>query len=223
MKEIILVGNGKLAEAIVKGFSRYSDIPLIKYSTELQPDRQSIFVHVGSGREYQESLALAISCDSAYIQAATEKDIPLNSPTAHNIRFVHSPNLDMHIIKLFYCLKQAGSLFDGENISILESHQQEKKSQAGTALKFCDYLKIPYERIESIRDPEEQKKLPLSNLGHHAYHRIHIGEADSSITIETCIEGAESYVRGLARIVEAVAGLDNGFYEIDDLLELGLL
>jgi len=223
MIKLILIGNGKLADAIQKGFHQYSDIPLVSYTPGIEADRSSLFVHVGSGRQYNAALQQAISVEAAFIQAATEKKIPLDSPVHGRFRFVHAPNLDLHIIKLFYCLKKSGSVFKGEKISLLESHQQEKTSVPGTAVKFCDYLKIPRDSIQSVRDPEEQKKLPISNLDHHAFHRIQIGEDDSSLTIETRIEGAESYVRGLARIVEAVRNLKDGLYEIDDLVEKGLL
>lgn len=70
----------------------------------------------------------------------------------------------------------------------------------------------------SIRDPKYQEKLFITSLDHHAFHRIRIGNEHSSITIETKIEGATSYVEGLARIVQCLPELDRGNYEIDDLV-----
>jgi len=218
MKELVLIGNGKLTDAIYDGFHNYSDIPVKKYVKELEVDKDTIFVHVGSGREYLETLALAEKHGASYIQAATEKDIQLDLPTGTGITYIHAPNLDINIIKLLYLLRSAKGIFKDEPVTIIESHQKEKKSQPGTAIKFCDYLDIPRENIVSIRDPEYQKKLHITNLDHHAFHRIQVGDAHSSITIETKIEGAASYVEGLARIVQCLPQLDRGNYEIDDLV-----
>lgn len=223
MNEVILIGNGKLADAIESGFNCYSEIPIKKYMPGLSADKKTVFVHVGSGRQYNESLQQAIAHDSTYIQAATEKDIKFVPPAVKNIRFINAPNLDINIIKLFYWLKLGENLFKDESISIIESHQKEKKSQPGTALKICNYLNLPPDSITSIRDPEKQKQLNISNLEHHAYHQIRIGDENSRITIETKIEGADSYAKGLARIVDCVDKLENGAYEIDDLLKLNLL
>lgn len=220
MKELVLIGNGKLADAVYDGFHNYSDLPVRKYAEDLEVDKDTIFVHVGSGREYLETLALAEKHGASYIQAATVKDIQLDPPPGSGITYIHAPNLDINIIKLFYLLKSAKDLFKDEPITIIESHQKEKKSQPGTALKFCDYLQVPRESIVSIRDPEYQKKLHITNLDHHAFHRIQVGDAHSSITIETKIEGATSYVEGLARIVQCLPELGNGIYEIDELVTL---
>lgn len=223
MKEVIIVGNGKLADVIENNFSTYSKIPVKKYKANIEVNKDSIFVHIGSGREYEESLKLAKLNGAAYIQAATEKDIKMKPITDNVIRFISAANLDLNIIKFFYWLKFASNLFKSEAISIIESHQEVKKSQAGTALKICENLNISKESIISIRDPEQQKKLNIKNLNHHAFHRIKIGDDDSSIIIDTKIEGAISYVKGLARIVECIPALENGFYEIDDLVKLKLL
>ena len=82
---------------------------------------------------------------------------------------------------------------------------------------------LSHNSIISIRDPEKQKQLNISNLNHHVFHQIQIGDLNSRITIETKIEGADSYVKGLARIVNCVGELQKGIYEIDDLIELNLL
>lgn len=218
MKELVLIGNGKLADAIYNEFYNFSDIPVKKFAEDLEVDKDTIFVHVGSGRQYHESLALAINNGASYIQAATVKDIALDQPAGTGITYIHAPNLDINIIKLFYLLRSAKGLFKDEPVSIIESHQRQKKSQPGTALKFCEYLDIPPGSIVSIRDPEHQEKLQITSLDHHAFHRIQVGDEHSRITIETKIEGATSYVEGLARIVQCLPQLDRGNYEIDELV-----
>ena len=223
MKKIVIIGKGKLAEAILTRFPDFSEIPVEEYGQDIEANHDTIFVHVGSGRQYGESLQRAIENDASYIQAATEKNITMKIPDKTNITFINAPNLDTNIIKLFHVFKCAKGLFKDEQISIIESHQKEKTSLPGTAVKFCDFLGIPYERIESIRDPERQKELDISNLKQHAYHKIRIGDNSSSITIETKIEGLESYVKGLSKIVQCVPMLKNGTYEIEDLIDLEIL
>jgi 4-hydroxy-tetrahydrodipicolinate reductase len=223
MNKLIIVGNGKLATAIQNQLPAYLRIETIPYTPEVPADSDPVFVHVGSGRQYSESLNLAISCGASYVQAATGKEFPMEPPAQAAIRFIHAPNLDLSIIRLFHLLKTAGDLFHGEPVTITESHQKEKQSTPGTAVKFCDYLNLPRERIVSIRDPLVQKELGIRNTGHHAFHRIAIGDEHSKITIETSVEGATGYVRGLARILQCLPNLDVGRYEVEDLVALKLL
>jgi len=223
MKELIVTGNGKLADAILGDFHLYSGIPARPFQPENPGDADAVFVHVGSGRQFAESLQCAVESGAAYIQASTGKDYVMNPPRESKCRYITAPNLDINIISLFAWFRSAGGLFDSGRISVTESHQADKKSLPGTALKICDYLRVPPSSITSIRDPETQRGLDISNLAQHAYHRIQIGDDDSRIVIETRIEGAKSYVKGLARIAACVHRLEPGNYEIDDLLRLGLL
>lgn len=223
MKKVVIVGNGKLADLFEENFNNYSDLPLVKFSNGIKVDKETVFLHIGSGREYEDTLKLATKNGSLYIQAATEKDYKMDPPNTESIRFITAPNLDLNIIKLFYLFKSSGALFKGEDISIIESHQSSKESLAGTAIKFCDYLNINRNDLVSIRDPENQKSLNIKNINHHAYHKIQIGDEDSKITIETKMEGALSYVKGAAKIVKAAQKLKKGNYQIDDLIELKLL
>lgn len=223
MKELIVVGNGKLADVIKEEFSSYSAIPVKSYKTGLTANNESVFLHIGSGRQYSESLERAMESGASYIQAATEKDINMEAPEDNRIRYINAPNLDLNIIKLFYWLETAGDLFAGEPISVTESHQKEKSSLPGTAVKFCEKLNVPPESLVSIRDPEKQKALQIQNLNHHAFHRILIGDENSKIVIETKIEGADSYAKGVAGIIKALSSLEKGNYEIDDLVKLKLL
>lgn len=220
MNKLVIVGNGKLAEAIEKNFLKYSNIPVIKYTTDIEADRNTVFIHIGSGRQYKESLEYAITKGASYIQAATEKDIRMDAPKEINIKYISAENLDIKIIKLFYWLKLGRELFKNEHISIVESHQKDKESLPGTALKICEYLNIPKESLVSVRDHETQKILKINNLDHHAYHKIVIGDDDSSISIETKIDGAISYVKGLVQIMDSIPKLNCGYYEVDDLIKL---
>ena len=224
MKKVIIVGNGNLANSILENLAKdHENIDLLKYDKNIIADHNSIFIHVGSGREYRDSLDLAIRFNSSYIQAATENDIKMTRPLNKNVRFIHAPNLDINIIRLFCWLKKGKDLFENEPKSILESHQASKKSKPGTAYKFCDILQIQKENFKSIRDREYQQKLNINNLDQHAYHRIEIGGMNSNIVIETKIEGLLSYVNGLYKIIGALDKLDFGCYEIEELVDAGFL
>ncbi len=223
MNKLIIVGNGKLATAIHNELPAYLTIETVPFTPEVPADNDSVFVHVGSGRHYGESLDRALRCGASYVQAATGKEFPMELPAQAAIRYIHAPNLDLSIIRLFHLFKTAGDLFHGEPVTITESHQKEKMSTPGTAVKFCDFLHLPREHIISIRDPQVQKELGIRNPSHHAFHRIAIGDEHSKITIETNVEGATGYVRGLARIVQCLPKLDAGRYEVEDLVALHLL
>ncbi|MGL1890813.1 MAG: hypothetical protein OCD02_04265 [Spirochaetaceae bacterium] len=223
MKKLVIVGNGKLADSIANNISDYTDINIERYNNSGVFDNNSIFVHIGSGREFEESLKLAIQYDSSYIQSSTENKYKLEPPQNISIKYIHAPNLDINIIKLIYWLKLGKDLFKNEQISIFESHQTGKKSKPGTAIKFAQYLGLNEDDIISIRNKNEQEKLNIKNLNHHAYHKIRIGDLDSSIEIETKIEGAISYSKGLAKIVSCFENLQPGNYEIEELVEMNLL
>lgn len=223
MKKLIIIGNGKLTESIISNIPNYINIQTEKFSKIGEFDNETIFVHIGSGREFKVSLNLAIKYNSSYIQAATEKEYKLEPPKDISIKFIHAPNLDINIIKFIHWLKIGKDLFKNENIEILESHQKQKKSKPGTAIKFAHYLGTNEDEIISIRDTNTQKKLNISNLEHHAYHKISIGNSDSLITLETKIEGAVSYSKGLAIIINSIEYLQPGSYEIEELVEKNLI
>lgn len=223
MKKLVVVGRGKLAESIKSNLPSYLDINIESFSSSGDYHKDTVFLHIGSGREYEESLCIAENNGSSYIQAATEKEYPLKKPESSCIRFIHAPNLDLNIIKLIHWMKLSQNLFRDEDVTLLESHQKEKSSKPGTAIKFGEYLGVPEEKIISIRDPERQRELDINNLKHHAFHRIIIGDENSSIKIETKVEGAVSYSRGIAQIIRVVDKLEIGCYEIEDLVEKSLI
>ncbi|MDC7223338.1 MAG: hypothetical protein PQJ60_06320 [Spirochaetales bacterium] len=212
-----------MADRIVRDLAGLLDISVKSFESSLSAGSDSVFVHVGSGRQYDGALEAATEGDSVFIQAATAKDIPMVPPVSGALRFVHAPNLDLNIVKFFRLLSMAGDLFKGEAVSLVESHQKAKSSVPGTAFKMGDYLDFPRSEIVSVRDRETQKGMGSVSLDQHAYHRIQIGEGDSQVLLETKIEGLDSYVRGLARIIEASFSLDRKNYEVEELFELNLL
>ncbi len=130
------------------------------------------------------------------------------------------------MLKFMHMIKQYGSQFSKNDISILESHQETKKSLPGTAIEFAKSLGFPSGNIISIRNPELQEKqygIPAECLDLHAFHEIVIGDRGTSITLKTLVKGHESYVSGLAAIIKSLQNLENRYYHIIDLLEMGLI
>lgn len=223
MKKLVIIGRGKLAESIKQNLPTYMDVEIETFSSSGLYSSDTVFLHIGSGREYTESLSIANSSGATYIQASTEKGYKLDHPTSGTIRFIHAPNLDINIIKLIHWMKIGRDLFQNEEVQLLESHQEVKRSKPGTAIKFGEYIGVSEDDIVSIRDLEKQRDLNIKNIEHHAFHRIIIGDENSSIKIETKVEGAISYSRGIAQIISVIDHLEIGNYEIEDLVERGVL
>ena len=225
---IIIVGGGKLANAILDnltgldtGSRRIKSVS--RYRTDTETAEGSVFVHVGSGRQYEESLQEAIDKRCIYIQAATHKDIVMPPPGEGIIPYIHAPNLDVNIIKFMYWLGLGVKLFRGADTALLESHQSGKRSAPGTAYRIAEILGIEKENITSIRDPEKQRLLDIGNIGRHAFHSVEIGDGDSKIILQTKIEGLLPYVKGLYRIIAGLPGLDPKNYEIEEFVSMGIL
>ncbi len=207
MRELILVGGGRLAGAIRERFPLYSTIPVRGYQPGAGSSAGSVFVHAGSGRQYGEALKRASEINCPFIQAATERNIPMPLPREGGAVYVSAPNLDLNMLRLLALLRRGGDIFSGEAIALSESHQSGKTSLPGTALKICRLLDIPAQSIES----ERQGDTP------HAYHRLSLGAGNSVLSLEMRIEGLDSYVSGLARIIGATETLGPGIYEAEEL------
>lgn len=231
--DLIVIGNGRLAKAILD-FSMKEEMPQAEFpyrvthweaevATQATVFRPTL-VHVGSGRQYDESLEYAKKKNGVYIQAATKSVIKLTAPTRPSIAFIHAPNLSILMIKAIYLSKVLGRLFQNEEKELVESHQADKKSIAGTAIKMASYLGIEEDGIKQIRDPKTQlEQLQIGNIDRHAYHWIRINEGSSTIEIKCGIEGLEPYVVGLFQIADCVRELAAGSYEVEDLVEAGIL
>jgi dihydrodipicolinate reductase len=227
-KDVIVIGRGKLSEKIQNDLPKYisqkNQIQSIKaYNPTDNFTEDTVFVHVGSGREYGESLNIASMHNSTYIQGATEKDYSLERPKDESLKYIYAPNLNIQIVKFLYWLKLGRDLFTSEKIQIKESHQKEKQSVPGTAIKMCDLFGIDKNKIISIRDPEIQKTMNIMDLSQHAFHEILIGNNENHIKLETNITGLASYVEGLSKIISILPFLKTKNYELEDLIDEGLL
>jgi hypothetical protein len=119
-----------------------------------------------------------------------------------------------------------GRLFEDYEKTLLESHQASKSSLPGTAIAMAKSLGIPGEDIISVRDPEIQKsslQIPEACLSRHAYHKITIGDANVSATLETKVFGPAPYASGLSKIIDSVSGkkLEGRVYDVLELIQNG--
>jgi dihydrodipicolinate reductase len=121
-----------------------------------------------------------------------------------------------------------GYLFKPYKITILESHQSNKKTIPGTAVHFADSLGVAPKNIISIRDKNTQITevgIPNDFLDAHAFHKVSISNGDENIVIETTVLGHRSYSQGVAELVKAILNknLESRKYSILEMMELGLI
>ena len=224
--KILVVGSGKLANAILTSDLSFQSCEMLKWESQHQSlNEKAIIVHAGSGRQLKECLDFCSKTKSVFIELSTgletekmESDFPL----------IICPNTSILVLKTLYMLETSGKHFENYEISITESHQSTKKTEAGTAYAFAHSLKFSPEQIISIRDPEIQQNkigIPKEFLDKHAYHKIVIKDGNDEITIETKVLGHDSYANGVRKIIETVLknSLANKKQTILDLIKNNLL
>lgn len=206
---IFIVGSGKLANTILASDLSFASCNILKWESEYQNlEEKAIVIHAGSGRQLKECIEFCSKTKSAFIELSTglktediEPDFPL----------IICPNTSMLVLNMLKMIGANGSSLESYEISITESHQSAKTTEAGTAIAFANALKFPLDKIKSIRDLEIKKneiKIPNEYLSKHAYHKIVIKDSDDEIAIETKVLGYKSYAKGVRKIIETVLKSD---------------
>ena len=141
----------------------------------------------------------------------------------NNCPVVICPNTAIPVLKMMKFINDYGKDFSQYKVRIIESHQKEKKTVAGTALVIAQAFNVPNERIESIRDNETQKNtlgIPEEHLNLHAYHQIIIEDIGCEIQIETKVLGHDAYVSGVKMIIDRINKMDleNKKYQVLEIL-----
>ena len=222
MQRILIVGRGKFAKAFLE-YKVAQDLQLVPWQERGNEDFSGV-IHVGSGRELPEVVALLIQTPRPLLQASSSPSYSFPSPLPFPL--IEAPNLCLPIVKLFYILDTMGHHFAPYEKRLQESHQKEKKDVSATARYFAKALGLEPSQIQSIRDPElQQKKLkvPKKYLEGHAYHTLAITTPGTTITLETKVHGRQSYVQGALEVVKIWQELAPGRYSLTDLLAKGLL
>ena len=221
---IIVVGSGKLARELLAELPSLCPAPVLSWPQPAQ-ERPAIVIHAGSGRSLAEVVHYCRETASVLMELATGSALE-NQPTAFPV--VLCPNTNILMLKLMSMLATSGELFRNHPVRVTESHQAGKTSVPGTAVTMAEALGVAAAKIVSIRDPQVQEKelgMAPEHLARHAYHRIEIGDAGTSIVLETRVTGSTPYAAGVARIVAAIAThrLDKRLYHINEFIERGWL
>jgi len=225
IKSVIIAGNGKLAVSLLNGLPKYicgCNIDLWE-NNKHHPLENKVIVHLGSGRQFNEVINFCEKTKTPLIQGST--DIIGNFGNV-DFTYIDAPNFNILMLKFMHMIKQYGTHFQKEEISIIESHQESKKSLPGTALELAKSLDFDSKKIKSIRNPhvqENQYAIPKEYLELHAFHEINIGDESTSINIKTLVKGHESYAAGLSTVINTLDNLKNKYYHIMDLIDMRLI
>jgi len=220
--KIFIVGSGKLATAILSSDVSVASCELLKWETTNKSiNEKCIVIHAGSGRQLTECIAFCSRTKSVLIELSTGLETEKMSP---DFPLIVCPNTSILLLKTLNMLKKFGSNIANYDISIVESHQSTKTTEPGTAFNIADSLRVPHNKVVSIRDPEIQQHkigIPKEFIGRHAYHKIVIKDKSDEVTIETKVLGHNSYTNGVKTIIEACLKhtLENKRYTILELVE----
>lgn len=223
---IYVAGAGKLANAILSAELSFPSCETIRWNgSDAAPQEKSIVVHAGSGRQLEDIRAFCSETTSTLIELSTGL---LSEQTTADFPLILCPNTSILVLKTLQMIKAYGESFSGFSLSLMESHQSTKKTEPGTAYALADSLKLPHDKVLSIRNPDRQEQqlhIPSEFLGNHAYHRLVIKDGDDEVTIETKVLGHASYANGVKKIVDCVRShhLENKTYTILELIDKKLL
>lgn len=218
----VVVGSGKLSNSIQEYIDKKKYNPILKWNEfDKSTNEKVIIIHAASGRELDDCISYCKKTTSVLIEMSTGskiENIKVNFPV-----FI-CPNTSLLLCKLMRIIKTSGKMFKNNNVKIIESHQEEKKSFPGTAASFANSLHVSMEEIVSIRKKEEQLRIGIDqeHLDLHAYHKIIInGNDDSEIIIETKVCGHKSYVKGLEKILAYIITnkIKNIKHSLEDIIE----
>lgn len=224
--KIVVVGSGKLANAILNSDLLFDSCELLKWKTQYQAlNEKIIVVHAGSGRQLRECFELCVRTKSVFIELSTGLETENLDP---DFPLIICPNTSVLVLKTLNMLRINGGYFGKYQISMTESHQSAKKTEPGTAYAFAKSLNFPVENIVSIRDSEVQRTnigIPEEYIDKHAYHKMVIKDGCDEVTIETKVLGHDSYTKGVKAIIEAVLkhSFGNKRYTVFDLIDKGIL
>jgi 4-hydroxy-tetrahydrodipicolinate reductase len=224
--KIIVVGAGKLANAILNANLSFQTGDIVKWESQYQTSNEAaVVVHAGSGRQLKECIEFCRRTKNVFIELSTGLETETMSP---DFPLVICPNTSILVLKTLCMIKANGKHFENYEISITESHQSTKVTEPGTAYAFADSFKVPVSEITSIRNPDIQLNaagIPEEYLDKHAYHKIEIKDGNDKITLETKVLGHDSYANGVKLIVEAIlkTSLKTKRYSVLDLIDSYIL
>lgn len=220
---VFIAGTGKLATELLDKLHQSDQLTISPWLGVPEAVDRAIVIHAGSGRELDEICGFCQRTASVLVELATGTCVE-SLPRAFPL--VLCPNTNILMLKFMCMLKRSGSLFNGSQISVTESHQASKASVPGTAVSMALDLGLDASGIISVRDGARQATellIPPEHLARHAYHRIHIHDGSCSISMETRVYGDAPYVSGVQQLMAAIQQrpLQNCVYAINEFIENG--
>lgn len=199
---IVIVGNGKLSQAIVKRCVKEK----ISHSfwKETKPLKNSIVLYCGSDRTFKEVADFCKKTKTPLVMFSTNVTIP--KKPAFPFHFI--PNASAEVRTFIESVSDFANRTKFTKVEIIESHQHDKKDISGTARLIAKNIGKSAKIITSIRDPKKQLSLgiPKKHLGGHAYHKITFTHDGVTTKFEVLVLGRETYAKGAIQIAKELLG-----------------
>lgn len=222
---VTVVGSGKLATELL-GHLELPDGMTLQPWRDTDPTAGAAFVvHAGSGRELAPAIAQCERSGATLLELSTGSALEEASP---GFPVVLCPNTNILMLKFMSMLAASGHLFRGYDISLQESHQQDKTSAPGTALALAESLGLTPDSIASEREPSRQMEflaVPREHFARHAVHRIRISDGVCTVNLEARVMGEAPYARGVGHLLRALQArtLERRLYRVEELINAGWL
>jgi dihydrodipicolinate reductase len=209
---LIVVGSGKFASVFTEQLNAFSKLqggpilaPQNLDSGMSGKITSGIVLHVGSGRQLQETIDFCQKHRLPLVQASSGLKPKL--PSSLKFLFIDAPNLSLPIVRLLALLESFPRAFKEFNVQGTESHQSTKTTVPATAVRLNELLGGKPGTVKSIRNPKIQKtkfKVPKKHLSGHAIHQFSIKGQGAEITLGTRVLGRETYLYGLMAVAKYV-------------------
>lgn len=193
---VVIVGTGALATALAK---RCTKEKVSHNSWEPgKLGRKSVIIFCGSPRLFKDVWSFCSTNNTPLLLLSTSIDFPKR----HEFPFVFAPNCSEEVLEFIKSVKDFATNTDYKNVSIIESHQKNKKDVSATAKLLAKSLGRTEKIIISIRNPKDQQKLgiPTAHLDGHAYHKVTFMHDGLSTEFSVTVLGRETYAKGALKI-----------------------
>jgi len=223
--QILIVGTGKLARELLGSLNIGDGDELLPWADRNLDAAPAIVVHAGSGREIAAVMDYCSARHAPLLELATGSALESITPA---FPLILCPNTNILMLKFMSMLEKSAALFRNERITLTESHQAQKTSAPGTALRMAQALGLPEGALHSVRDAARQRSefhIPAEHLARHAFHQIVIEDSSCSLKFETRVYGDSPYADGVAKILAAVSrhDLEDRGYSIMEFIDRGWL
>ena len=221
--QVFIAGSGKLAAELMDKLASNTNFAISAWAGEPLTKGQSIVVHAGSGRKINGISTYCRRTSSVLVELATGSSLEAVTP---DFPIVLCPNTNILMLKFMCMLNRSGTLFKGNEIHIIESHQSSKISIPGTAVAIATALGVLTSELKSVRNSAEQLTkfcIPQEHLARHAFHRIEIHEGACKISMEAQVFGESPYASGVQKIIKVIQErvLQPRIYLVDEFIENG--